>query len=198
MQLAHVLLNGDPLFRQVVVAVGTARNILKSHRDGGSLFQRLEKVLIPLHVPGQFLHAQRRQRFALGLAHIKNRHDFERRDLDFFLLGDGVPVLVLDRLALFVQLRHFLFHLIGGWGKYLDAFLALFDVAVKFIPPLVVARHKLPALHGNEDGVVKAVIVEAGHCVKVGLEAVAFKQIHDAGFQLVGNLFHAVGAVLAV
>ena len=118
--------------------------------------------------------------------------------MDFFLLGDGVPVLVLDRLALCIQLWHFLFHLVGGWGKNLDAFLALFDVAVKFIPPLVVARHKLAALHGNEDGVVEAVIMEAGHCVKVGLEAVTFKQIHDAGFQLVGNLFHAVGAVLAV
>ena len=198
LQLTHVLLNGDPLFRQMVVAVRTARNVLKGHRDGGSLFQRLEEVLIPFHVAGQFLHAQRRQRFALGLAHVKDRHDLERRYLDFFLLGDRVAVLVPDRLALFVQLRHFLFHLVGGRGKNLDAFLALFDIAVKFIPPLVVARHKLAALHGNEDGVVEAVIVETGHRVQIGLEASALKQIHDAGFQPVGDLFHAVGAVLAV
>ena len=198
LQLAHVLLYGDPLFRQMVVAVRTARNVLKGHRDGGSLFQRLEEVLIPFYVAGQFLHAQRRQRFALGLAHVKDRHDLERRYLDFFLLGDRVAVLVPDRLALFVQLRHFLFHLVGGRGKNLDAFLALFDIAVKFIPPLVVARHKLAALHGNEDGVVEAVIVETGHRVQIGLEASALKQIHDAGFQPVGDLFHAVGAVLAV
>ena len=76
------------------------------------------------------------------------------------LNGDGVAVLVHDRLALFVQLRHFLFHLVGGGGQNLDAFLAPLHIAVKIIPPLVVARYKLAALHGDQQRIVEAVIME--------------------------------------
>ena len=198
LQLTHVLLYGDPLFRQVVVAVRSTGDVLKGHRDGGSLFQRLEEVLVLLHTPGQLVHTDRGQRFALGLAHVKDRHDLERRNLDFFFLGDGVAVLVHDRLALFVQLRHFLFHLVGGGGQNLDAFLAPLHIAVKIVPPLVVARHKLAALHGDQQRIVEAVTVELRHRGEIGFVAFTLEKLLYAGFQPVGDLFHAVGAVLAV
>ena len=198
LQLTHVLLYGDPLFRQVVVAVRTTGDVLKGHRDGGSLFQRLEEVLVLLHTPGQLVHTDRGQRFALGLAHVKDRHDLERRNLDFFFLGDGVAVLVHDRLALFVQLRHFLFHLVGGGGQNLDAFLVFLDVTVKFIPPLVVASHKLAALYGDQQRIVEAVTVELRHRGEIGFVAFTLEKFLYAGFQPVSDLFHAVCAVLAV
>ena len=198
LQLTHVLLNGDPLFRQVIVAVRTTGDVLKGHRDGGSLFQRLEEVLVLLHISGQLVHTDRGQGFALGLAHVKDRHDLERRNLDFFFLGDGVAVLVHDRLALFVQLRHFLFHLVGGGGQNLDAFLAPLHIAVKIVPPLVVARYKLAALHGDQQRIVEAVTVELRHRGEIGFVAFTLEKLLYAGFQPVGDLFHAVGAVLAV
>ena len=150
LQLTHVLLYGDPLFCQVVVAVRTTGDVLKGHRHGGSLFQRLEEVLVLLHIPGQLVHTDRGQGFALGLAHVKDRHDLERRNLCFLYFGQRLAVFVHDRLALFVQLRHFLFHLVGGGGQNLDAFLAPLHITVKIVPPLVVARHKLAALHGDQ------------------------------------------------
>ena len=150
LQLTHVLLYGDPLFCQVVVAVRTTGDVLKGHRHGGSLFQRLEEVLVLLHISGQLVHTDRGQGFALGLAHVKDRHDLERRNLCFLYFGQRLAVFVHDRLALFVQLRHFLFHLVGGGGQNLDAFLAPLHITVKIVPPLVVARHKLAALHGDQ------------------------------------------------
>ena len=198
LQLTHVLLNGDPLVNQVVVAMRTTGDVLKGHRDGGSLFQRLEEVLVLLHIPGQLVHTDRGQRFALGLAHVKDRHNLERRNLDFFFLGDGVAVLVYDRLALFVQLRHFLFHLVGGGGQNLDTFLAPLHIAVKIVPPLVVARHKLAALHGDQQRIVETVTVELRHRGEIGFVAFTLEKLLYAGFQPVSDLFHAVCAVLAV
>ena len=198
LQLTHVLLYGDPLFRQVVVAVRTTGDVLKGHRHGGSLFQRLEEVLVLLHIPGQLVHTDRGQGFALGLAHVKDRHDLERRNLCFLYFGQRLAVFVHDRLALFVQLRHFLFHLIGGGGQNLDAFLAPFHIAVKIVPPLVVACHKLAALHGDQQRIVETVTVELRHRGEIGFVAFTLEKLLYAGFQPVGDLFHAVGAVLAV
>ena len=198
LQLTHVLLYGDPLFRQVVVAVRTTGDVLKGHRHGGSLFQRLEEVLVLLHISGQLVHTDRGQGFALGLAHVKDRHDLERRNLCFLYFGQRLAVFVHDRLALFVQLRHFLFHLIGGGGQNLDAFLAPFHIAVKIVPPLVVACHKLAALHGDQQRIVETVTVELRHRGEIGFVAFTLEKLLYAGFQPVGDLFHAVGAVLAV
>ena len=42
-------------------------------------------------------------------------------------------------------------------GQNLDAFLAPLHIAVKIVPPLVVARYKLAALHGDQQRIVEAV-----------------------------------------
>ena len=198
LQLTHVLLNGDPLFRQVIVAMRTTGDVLKGHRDGGSLFQRLEEVLVLLHISGQLVHTDRGQGFALGLAHVKDRHNLERRNLFFLYLGQRLTVFFHHRLALFVPLRHFLFHLVGGGGQNLDAFLAPLHIAVKIVPPLVVARYKLASLHGDQQRIVEAVTVELRHRGEIGFVAFTLEKLLYAGFQPVGDLFHAVGAVLAV
>ena len=116
----------------------------------------------------------------------------------FLYFGQRLAVFVHDRLALFVQLRHFLFHLIGGGGQNLDAFLAPFHIAVKIVPPLVVACHKLAALHGDQQRIVETVTVELRHRGEIGFVAFTLEKLLYAGFQPVGDLFHALGAVLAV
>ena len=127
----------------MVVAVGAAGDVLKGHRDGGGLFQRLEKFLVPFHSAGQFFHADRGRWLALGLAYIKDGHDFEGRNLDFLYLGDWLSILAYHHLALGVQLRHFLLCFERGRGQDLDGFFAFLHIAVKLVPPLIVARYQL-------------------------------------------------------
>ena len=64
--------------------------------------------------------------------------------------------------------------------------------------PLVEARHQLPALHGDQQGVVEAVIVEFRHRGEVGFVAVTVEQLLNARFQPVRDFFHALYAIFAV
>ena len=178
--------------------MGTARNILKTNGNRGGLFQRLEKFPVAFHAAGQFFHADRGQRFSLGLAHIKDGNDLKGRNLYFLYFGNRLSVFSHHRPALCVQLLHFLFCLERGRGQYLDGLFAFLHIAVKIVPPLVVACHKLSALHGDQEGIVEAVTVELGHGGEIGFVAFTLEKLLYAGFQPVGDLFHALGAVLAV
>ena len=159
-----------------------ALDVLKPDGYRGCLLQCLEKILVVLHAAGQFIHRDRGQRCALGLADIEHGHHLERRNLYRFFLGQRLAVLVQNRLALFVQLFHLLLDLVRRGGKDFDALFALFHSAVERIFPLVEARHQLPALHGDQQGVVEAVIVEFRHRGEVGFVAVAVEQLLDACF----------------
>ena len=149
-----------------------ALDVLKPDGYRGYLLQCLEKILVVLHAAGQFIHRDRGQRCALGLADIEHGHHLERRNLYRFFLGQRLAVLVQNRLALFVQLFHLLLDLVRRRSQNLDAFFAFLYGAVERVFPLVEARHQLPALHGDQQGVVEAVIVEFRHRGEVGLVAV--------------------------
>jgi len=69
---------------------------------------------------------------------------------------------------------------------------------VERVFPLVEARHQLPALHGDQQGVVEAVIVKLRHRGEVGFVAVAVEQLLNPCFQPVRNFFHPFRAVFAV
>ena len=138
--------------------------------------------MVVLHTAGQFIHGNGRQRFALGLADIEHGHHLESRNLHRLFFRQRLAVLVQNRLALFVQLFHLLLDLVRRGGKDFDALFALFHSAVERILPLVETRHQLPALHGNQQGVVETVIVEFRHRGEVGFVAVAVEQLLDARF----------------
>ena len=175
-----------------------ALDVLKPDGHRGSLLQRLEKILIVLHAAGKFIHGNRGQRFALGLTDIEHRHHLERRNLHRFFFRQRLAVLVQNRLALFVQLFHLLLDLVRRRSKDFDAFFAFLYGAVERVLPLVEACHQLPALHGDQQGVVEAVIVEFCHRGKVSFVAVTVEQLLNARFQPVRNFFHALCAVFAV
>ena len=191
-------MNGNAVVKQVEITVRPALDVLKPDGHRGSLLQCLEKILVVLHATEQFIHRDRGQRFALGLADIEHRHHLERRNLHRFFFRQRLAVLVQNRLALFVQLFHLLLDLVRRRSKDFDAFFALFHGAVKRVFPLVEARHQLPALHGNQQGVVEAVIVEFRHRGEVGFVAVTVKQLLNPCFQPVRDFFHALYAVFAV
>ena len=64
--------------------------------------------------------------------------------------------------------------------------------------PLVEARHQLSALHGDQQGVVEAIIVEFCHRGEIGFVAVAVEQLLNPCFQSVRNFFHPLCAVLTI
>ena len=175
-----------------------ALDVLKPDGHRGSLLQRFEKILIVLHAAGQFIHCDRWQRFALGLADIEHGNHLKGRNLHRFFFRQRLAVLVQNRLTLLVPLFHLLLDLVGCRSKNLDAFFALFHGAVERVLPLVEARHQLPALHGDQQGVVEAVIVEFCHRGEVGFVAVAVEQLLNPCFQPVRDFFHALCAVLAI
>ena len=180
------------------VAVRPALDVLKPDGHRGSLLQCLEKILVVLHTAGQFIHCNRGQRFALGLANIEHGHHLESRNLHRLFFRQRLAVLVQNRLALFVQLFHLLLHLIRRRGKDFDTFFAFLHGAVERVFPLVEARHQLAALHGDQQGIVEAVIVELRHRGEVSFVAVAVEQLLNPCFQPVRNFFHSLCAVLAV
>ena len=73
-------------------------------------------------------------------------------------------------------------------------------MALELVFPFVIARHQggVRLLHGDQEGVVEAVIVELGHGGEVVFILFALKKGLNTGFQLVGDLFHALGVVFAV
>ena len=191
-------MDGNAVVKQVEITVRPALNVLKPDGHRGSLLQRFEKILIVLHAAGQFIHCDRWQRFALGLADIEHGNHLEGRNLHCFFFRQRLAVLVQNRLALFVQLFHLLLDLVRRRSKDFDAFFAFLYGAVERVFPLVEARHQLAALHGDQQGVVEAVIVEFRHRGEVGFVAVAVEQLLNPCFQSVRNFFHPLCAVLTI
>ena len=150
LQLAHALLNCNAVVEQMKVTVRLALDVLKPDWHRGNLLQRLEKILVVLHAAGQFIHRDRGQRLALGLADIEHRNHLKRWNLHGLFFRQRLAVLVQNRLALFVQLFHLLLDLVRRRGKDFDALFAFLYGAVERTFPLVKARHQLPALHGNQ------------------------------------------------
>ena len=198
LQLAHALLDGNAVVEQMKVPMRAALDVLKPDGHRGCLLQRLEKILVVLHAAGQFIHCNRGQRFALGLADIEHGHHLESRNLHRLFFRQRLAVLVQNRLALFVQLFHLLLDLVRRRSKDFDAFFAFLYGAVERVFPLVEARHQLAALHGDQQGVVEAVIVEFRHRGEVGFVAVTVEQLLNPCFQPVRNFFHPFRAVFAV
>ena len=191
-------MDGNAVVEQMKVPMRAALDVLKPDGHRGCLLQCLEKILVVLHTAGQFIHGNGRQRFALGLADIEHGHHLESRNLHRLFFRQRLAVFVQNGLALFVQFFRFLLDLVGRGSKNLDALFALFHGAMERVFPLVEARHQLSALHGDQQGVVEAVIVEFCHRGEVGFVAVAVEQLLNPCFQPVRNFFHALYAVFAV
>ena len=69
-------------------------------------------------------------------------------------------------------------------------------MAVKFLFPLLEAFHECTALHGDQHGIVKAVIVEFGQGLQIVGIFPAFKYSHNAMLQAVCDFFHFVSGIV--
>ena len=165
-------MDGNAVVEQMKVAMRLALDVLNPDGHRGCLLQCFEKILVVLYAARQLIHRDRGQRFALGLADIEHGNHLKGRNLHRFFLSQRLAVFVQNGLALFVQFFRFLLDLVGRGSKNLDAFFAFLYGTVERVFPLVEARHQLSALHGDQQGVIEAVIVEFCHRGKIGFVAV--------------------------
>ena len=163
LQLAHALVKRDALVLQVIIAVCAALDFLKADGDGRGLFKGCEKITVLLHIARQRVHGNIRQFLSLGLGHVKDGHHLVGGYGDLLFLGDGLSV-PADHglLGLRVDFLRFLLDFERRRGDNFNTFFALFDVALKLVFPSGKARDKgsVGLLHGNQEGVVEAVIMK--------------------------------------
>ena len=163
LQLAHTLVKCDALVLQVIIAVCAALDFLKADGDGRGLFKGCEKITVLLHIARQRVHGNIRQFLSLGLRHVKDRYHLVGGYGDLLFLGDGLSV-PADHglLGLRVDFLRFLFDFERRRGDNLNAFFAFFDVALKLVFPSGKARDQgsIGLLHGDQEGVVEAVIMK--------------------------------------
>ena len=163
LQLAHALVKRNALVLQVIIAVCAALDFLKADGDGRGLFKGCEKITVLLHIACQRVHGNIRQFLSLGLGHVKDGHHLVGGYGDLFFFGYGLAV-PADHglLGLRVDFLRFLFDFERRRGDNLNAFFAFFDVALKLVFPSGKARDQgsVGLLHGDQEGVVEAVIMK--------------------------------------
>ena len=163
LQLAHTLVKRNALVLQVIITVCAALYFLKADGDGRGLFKGCEKITVLLHIACQRVHGNIRQFLSLGLGHVKDGHHLVGGYGDLLFLGDGLSV-PADHglLGLRVDFLRFLLDFERRRGDNLNAFFAFFDIALKLVFPSGKARDQgsIGLLHGDQEGVVEAVIMK--------------------------------------
>ncbi|CUQ01791.1 Uncharacterised protein [Roseburia hominis] len=136
LQFAHALVNGNALVGLGVIALCAAFYLFKTYRDGCGKLRRLEKIGVLFHVPGQLVNADRGKLLSLGLRHVKDGNNLERRDGYFRFLLDGVSVFIRHGLlCLGVDFIYFFLDFVRGRRKHFDTFCAPCHLPPKQIFP---------------------------------------------------------------
>ena len=182
LHLAHALTNGNFLMIGRKIAVRIGGHCFKSNRHRCAAAQGLHECLIIWHIAGKG-GSKLRQRFPVGLAHIKDLDRTKHGDLDFFFLCNDLSVFIQNRsLGIRVQLLLLDFLLIRCRGNDGNAMLALFYMTLKLVFPLIVSGYQsgIRLLHIDEHGVVYRIAVKSGHDGQIAHILFAFKQFFDA------------------
>ena len=182
LHLTHALTNGDFLMISRKIAVRISGHCFKSNRHRCAAAQGLHECLIIWHIAGKG-GSKLRQRFPVGLTHIKDLDRAKHGNLDFFFLCDDLSVFIQNRsLGIWVQLLLLDFLLIRCGSDDGNAMLALFYMTLKLVFPLIVSGYQcgVRLLHIDEHGVVYRIAVEAGHDGQIAHILFTLKQFFDA------------------
>ena len=182
LHLTHALANGNFLMIGRKIAVRIGGHCFKSNRHRCAAAQGLHECLIIWHIAGKG-GSKLRQRFPVGLAHIKDLDRAKHGDLDFFFLCDDLSVFIQNRsLGIRVQFLLLDFLLVRCGGDDGNAMLALFYMTLKLVFPLIVSGYQsgVRLLHIDEHGVVYRIAVEAGHNGQIAHILFTLKQFFDA------------------
>ena len=198
LRLAHALTDGYRLFSFAEYAVAVRTHVFKTDRHKRRALQGLQKGLVLLHITFD-CGRQLRKRLALGLRHVKDCGHAETRDGDLLFLHDGLPVFIQHgRFGIRIELDLFHGFLGDRRGDDLDTFFALLDIPLKFVPPLVEARHTggVGLLHEDEHGIVEGITVKTAHGLQILLILAAGEHIPDTAFDTVRDLLQALPVAL--
>ena len=190
LDFAHALLNGNAAFNRREESLCAARNVLKGNRNGRLLLERIEERLVVLDGAFQLIDDDVRKLLAIRLGNIKDTHHLEGRTQNLDRFRDSLSVCADHRLLRQrVNLLALFLRLVRRGCKNLDALFALHDLTVKVALPRGITGNVgcLRLLHRNEQRVVEGIVVELGHRAEIFLEALGFKKLLDALFQLVRN-----------
>ena len=165
--------------RKIAVRIGG--HCFKSDRHRRTAAQGLHECLIIWHIAGKG-GSKLRQRFPIGLAHIKDLDRAKHGDLDFFFLCNDLSVFIQNRsLGIRVQFLLLDFLLIRCRGDDGNTMLALFYMTLKLVFPLIVSGYQsgVRLLHIDEHGVVYRIAVETGHNGQIAHILFTLKQFLD-------------------
>ena len=170
LHLAHIRLHQNALLYEIAAAIGSAGKGFDVDRIGGESTNCLGHTLVVRHISGQLMD-KLRQRLSLGLAHIEH--------------GDCPKTYALHQLdgrgcgAVWGRFLHFLPSAVRAGGEYGDATLASLDLSAKIPSPIVITRNMggIWALHENQHGIAKAIMVEFRHGSKISCVLTALKNI---------------------
>ena len=182
LHLTHALTNGDFLMIGRKIAVRIGGHCFKSDRHRRTAAQGLHECLIIWHIAGKG-GSKLRQRFPIGLVHIKYLDRAKHGDLDFFFLCNDLSVFIQNRsLGIRVQLLLLDFLLVRCRGDDGNAMLTLFYMTLKLVFPLIVSGYQsgVRLLHIDEHGIVYRIAVEAGHDGQIAHILFALEQFFDA------------------
>ena len=198
LNLAHALPDGNALTVQGEETVRVITDGLEVDGYGRGSPESFQKALVILHIAGK-VGGELRQRLSIRLGHIKDGHGLIHGDFDFLFLHDDLAILVQHgQLGIRVQLLLFDCLFEGGGGDDFDALFALSHMALKLVPPLVEARHKggVGPLHIDEHLIVYAVAVKPAHRFQILGVFVRLKEILNASFDAVCDVFEPCFGIL--
>ncbi|EQG51823.1 hypothetical protein QIW_3929 [Clostridioides difficile DA00134] len=182
LHLTHTLTNGDFLMIGRKIAVRIGGHCFKSDWHRRATAQGLHECLIIWHIAGKG-GSKLWQWFPIGLAHIKDLDRAEHGDFDFFFLCNDLSVFIQNRsLGIRVQFLLLDFLLVRCGSDDGNAMLALFNMTLKLVFPLIISGYQsgVRLLHIDEHGVVYRITVEAGHNGQIAHILFALKQFFDA------------------
>ena len=196
LDFTHALLNGNAVFYMREVAFCAIGDVFKGNGDRRQLFESIKKGGVVFHAACQLVHGNIGKLFAIRLGHIEHAHHLEGGTGHFNRLGDRLAVLIENGLLRCrVEFFPLFLHLVRRGGKDFDALFALHHMAVEVALPCRVTgdQRRIWLLHGDENRIVKRVVVELGHRFQVLFEAFGFKQFLESLFQLVGDFPDLLG-----
>ena len=190
LHLTHPFLNGDAVLDRMKISLGSAVDLLEADRHRAGFFQSLKEHLILRHITGQFIYANRGQRFPIRLADIKDIDHFECGHQNFLaFLGAGSIRIFDDLTGDGIRLIDFHLLFVGSRGKNADPAFALLDLTAKLLLPGRISGYQcgIRFLHGDQKRVVQRIIMELGKGLQVLLKFLALKECLNSRFQLIRN-----------
>ena len=170
LDITHIFLYRNIFFCLVIIAFCIPFHIHHADRYRRNTLQCLHECIIKLYTSGKLRHLQFCDRFSFCLADIKYCRYTKSWDNHFHNLCFWLSIFTNDWfLCIRVNLFNLLFFSYWCRCNNLDSFFPTFYMTVKFLLPCLIPCHQCCFwfLHGDQQRIIKTVIVELGHGIQI-------------------------------